>query len=529
MSSFISRLITLTVCLGFLSPSLAQTVTWKQRPKWTEATPLASHIIRVKVSGKYGLVRPDGSQIIDCSYDRISEVCDGCCLLLNRKGDNFILGGIMNAGTGGVTGLKETYVVDRYWPYFSEGMLPVKLNGMWGYINAEGKEVIPPKYDEAYPFFFGHAAVKDNDWCAHIDAQDNVSYISTVNNGRKINFTSSFVQSAEWGPVALYAIDRKLFCRDIQGGTIKEIEVSGFDVRELDLHVQGKKYSLDFNDAWQPVKILCNNREVSFKAEPNPQYNPPRVRGISASSREGGFDLCLNGKEFLSGQFESVLPLTDEYILVKSAGLWGILQMHPYDNKVVVRQKVASVPCYHGTGARMTCYVQVPASLSRHSVYLRSIGTEGVTVAPQKLDDSFVVEVPVALNGKELLMEPEVDGIRYIPSPMPINLVFKQGFEVRCITPSAKVKKNQTAKISISVCNTKDMPSKMAVISIAGGARQTIGELAPREKATVVLPYRVDLGDEDSLLRNLKIMVDEEGCPAYSVSQSVRFERDFGN
>jgi len=42
---------------------------------------------------------------------------------------------------------------------FSEGLAAVKINNKWGYIDTEGNEVIPPKYDNALPFSEGLAAV----------------------------------------------------------------------------------------------------------------------------------------------------------------------------------------------------------------------------------------------------------------------------------------------------------------------------------------------------------------------------------
>ncbi len=45
----------------------------------------------------------------------------------------------------------------------------VQLNGKWGFINKEGKEVIPCKYDVAFEFNEGLALVQLNGKFGYID------------------------------------------------------------------------------------------------------------------------------------------------------------------------------------------------------------------------------------------------------------------------------------------------------------------------------------------------------------------------
>jgi hypothetical protein len=53
--------------------------------------------------------------------------------------------------------------------YFSEGLVRVKLNDKWGYIDKTGKWIIEPKYDNAGDFSEGLAAVKLNGKWGFID------------------------------------------------------------------------------------------------------------------------------------------------------------------------------------------------------------------------------------------------------------------------------------------------------------------------------------------------------------------------
>ena len=45
---------------------------------------------------------------------------------------------------------------------FSENFAPVKLNGKWGFVDANGKEVISCKYDDVIRFSESLAGVKTN-------------------------------------------------------------------------------------------------------------------------------------------------------------------------------------------------------------------------------------------------------------------------------------------------------------------------------------------------------------------------------
>lgn len=45
---------------------------------------------------------------------------------------------------------------------FSEGLAAVERNGKWGYIDATGREIVPPGYDEVEPFSDGYAKVCRN-------------------------------------------------------------------------------------------------------------------------------------------------------------------------------------------------------------------------------------------------------------------------------------------------------------------------------------------------------------------------------
>ena len=52
---------------------------------------------------------------------------------------------------------------------FTEGLAAVRLNGKYGYINETGKEVVAPRYDFTWKFIGGYAAVRLNGKTGFID------------------------------------------------------------------------------------------------------------------------------------------------------------------------------------------------------------------------------------------------------------------------------------------------------------------------------------------------------------------------
>jgi hypothetical protein len=52
---------------------------------------------------------------------------------------------------------------------FDEGLAAVRLNGKYGYVDESGREVVPPKYDNTWKFIGGFATVKLGDKYGFID------------------------------------------------------------------------------------------------------------------------------------------------------------------------------------------------------------------------------------------------------------------------------------------------------------------------------------------------------------------------
>lgn len=104
---------------------------------------------------KYGFVDKTGKEVIPARYHRAYDFNDGWAkVMLNDSTDCFI------DKSGNEYFLNTDY--DTCANYFHEGLLPVKKNGKWGFINKKSKLVIPYQYNAVGQFHEGLAAVSMN-------------------------------------------------------------------------------------------------------------------------------------------------------------------------------------------------------------------------------------------------------------------------------------------------------------------------------------------------------------------------------
>ena len=68
---------------------------------------------------------------------------------------------------------------------FSEGFINVKLNDKYGFVDQQGKEVVPLKYDDAFSFHEGLARVKLNGKKGYVDKEGHEYWDMTEDEVRR--------------------------------------------------------------------------------------------------------------------------------------------------------------------------------------------------------------------------------------------------------------------------------------------------------------------------------------------------------
>lgn len=108
----------------------------------------------VKDGQRYGYINNNGEMVIPCQYYDARSFSEGLAFVLSdRQKKEFRL-----IDTAGNTVLFSNIYNDAH--MFSEGLLPVRKDRKWGFIDKDGVEKIPIKYDSAECFVDGIAKVR---------------------------------------------------------------------------------------------------------------------------------------------------------------------------------------------------------------------------------------------------------------------------------------------------------------------------------------------------------------------------------
>lgn len=105
-------------------------------------------------TGRYGYIAADGRLVIPARFRRAEPFKDGVARVW------------LTADSVGLLRPDGSFVATPRYPdigRFSEGRAAVERDSLWGYVNATGTWVIPPRYSRAAPFTNGLALVLDAD------------------------------------------------------------------------------------------------------------------------------------------------------------------------------------------------------------------------------------------------------------------------------------------------------------------------------------------------------------------------------
>ena len=123
---------------------------WAIDPQFEWADQFADGLAAVRVAGRMGYIDRRGKFVVNPQYDLAHEFSDG-------------YGTVMNSGRFGIIDAKGRVVFEARFAdslgLFGDGLVAVKTDDGWGFIDTTGKMVISPQFDWAGTFDQGLARV----------------------------------------------------------------------------------------------------------------------------------------------------------------------------------------------------------------------------------------------------------------------------------------------------------------------------------------------------------------------------------
>lgn len=150
--------------------------------KYDDAFDFQEGLARVESGGKWGYIDKSGREVIPCIYCQAYDFSDGLAKVYLKiiESKRFF---IDKSG-------EEVLTAGKEWDVFQEGLARITRNNKTGFVNKEGKEVIPCKYDGAAMFCEGMTSVCEDHLLPEEEQTDEIDYYSTYGyidkNGREV-------------------------------------------------------------------------------------------------------------------------------------------------------------------------------------------------------------------------------------------------------------------------------------------------------------------------------------------------------
>lgn len=338
-----NRLFSVFILL-FPITALSQDIKWSIKPIWDNVTFIGAELLTVEKDGKKGVVDYSGRQIVPYDNHEFTAINEERFLVLNREGKILSirnsLGEAIRLRNHKYNPLNSDIYADINWPYYSQGLLPVKgNNGLWGCLNLQGILTIDFKYLKVYPFCYNQAAVcYKNGYWGLIRTNGEPVY-----GNKKLRSKTSFVSSytsINDRILSLVCADNRLYLVNGEGQIQEDIfhgesvPLGNNSIVELDADnfFSHNEFTMKVNSIGEIVYI--KDEEKIFKGQTKTE-KVVNTNPISSDIVIGENGLIQLDSIRISSQFQNVIVIGPEKILVKMDGKWGIMSFNRSERYMV--------------------------------------------------------------------------------------------------------------------------------------------------------------------------------------------------
>lgn len=443
----------LICCLCLPLTGLAQTARWLLKPAHKSIAPFAESLFKVADDLSMCIVNTDGEKLVEA--DSITFINEGYAVALKNQNAKFRLTAVINE-RGEMTAVDEELFVTNY-PFFSDGRLLVSnKKGRFGYVNIQGKLVIPCEYKEAYPFREGFASVKEGKKPAYIDAEGK-ELVMQLPKKTKLETAMSF----KGGKAFLKAEKGCFFLA--KNGTVVETAMPAEGL-----------FADDYYALSGPTK----------QQEANLPYKPNYATDITVFKDDALLGYRDGDGIMLPAQFDEASGFANDRAIVKLNGNYGILQLFEGTVNINVSER----------GGKLTVKAIVPAEWDDMPAKLirtidnsqrMSFQLEGLT-SQRNLE----TEVPAASGQRDYELEID-DLLVWQQDGKPAKTDSDSGKRVIGVSVPGRVKANGKGVCMVSVRVTNRSDSKQTItVSLSTGGRKTV-TVAAGASGTVSIPAKV--------------------------------------
>lgn len=411
-----------------------QTAKWAVRPTSAQLEGYG-HLLKIRKNGKMGLIDHDSREVVPARYDSISPFRDGYALAMTVSGKSLRIDAVISDGDYEVQPLTETVYATRYM-WFSDGKMPVRGSGGWGYLGTDGNMVIPCQFQTAYPFSEGFASVMIDDKAYYIDR--NMDYLPVEAGYGNLVFASTFsgdeavVYSGNSYTPKGYVINQR--GRIVRPYKVKPdaLQVNNYD------HSIGDR-TRRFNE--QVDQLPVDNQYTVFS--------------------EGSlYGYKKNGMTVLPAQLERAEPVRGGYANVRYKGFNGVLRM--VDGKVNINLDNSSVEVADRQAASGWLTLHLPAAMEDAAIRLRMVDGQGgdMLVQPhvsQGMRRTFSFRpqhLPQASGSDECRIEVWSDNLLLLRKPCSVSYV------VKAKPVEVKAEKREDAKPELRIASLSVAPPR---------------------------------------------------------------------
>lgn len=308
----------------------AQTFVWSMPLReYTNIIRIAKELYQFESQGKKGLIKPDGTVVVDAIFTEITPFYENRALLISKEGGRDRVVGTINT-TGKCNLFKQNYYTLAGQAFYSDGLLSVENeNGIKGYIDENGNEWIgfQNHYTTIKPFAEGYAAVFNNKEYALIDKsgtkQSMIIGIGKVLGGTNV-YNSDAVIWDEEGKFYTFNTNTKK-CKSTR-----------------------KPQNLQVDYLYSLSEISKRGREIPYSQIPR------GVMGMSPNAVNGKYGFGLADKTVLPAQFNHATPIEDGLTIVSKDGKFGILSYVENSESFSISAPNSEIGYYSGKEAECT-------------------------------------------------------------------------------------------------------------------------------------------------------------------------------